>query len=227
MMILAIDTALAAASVCLFEAGAPEPLAADRLPLVRGHDAALMPMIARIVGPEGFARIDRVAVTVGPGSFTGLRIGIAAAQGIGLARKIPVVGVSTLAAFAADAVAQGGDQPIVAAVDARHGRVFLEIFTANGRSLRPPALTPIGDVVTFMRGRTVRLVGSAAPMLAIEAWQSGIAATVAGDTTAPNIAFVARLGLLADPASAPPRPLYLKDADVTVSAAPRPVAPTR
>jgi len=216
--LLALDTALGAASACVFDSNNAEVLAEERIVLSRGHDLVLLSMLGRVVSVVGFERIDRVAVSVGPGSFTGLRIGIAAAHGVGLSRDLAVVGVSTLSAFAAPAVEQGGDSPIAAVIDMRHGRVCIGVFAPDGRSLTEPAIVSATEVSRLFAKRPVRLVGSAAPLVAVECWQRGVAATVVGETIAPDIRFVARLGALADPDDAPPRPLYIKEPDVALPA---------
>src|ERR1700710_1431126 len=106
MRLLAIDTALAAcaAAVCDTESGI---LAIESEPMARGHAEAIMPMIARVMAKAqiGFDKLDRIAVTVGPGSFTGLRVGVSAARGIALASGKPAIGLSTLAALAAPFIA--------------------------------------------------------------------------------------------------------------------------
>ncbi len=226
MRILAIDTALAAVSACVLTEGATRPDAEETLGMERGHAEALIPLIERVIGglDGGFQSIDRVAVTVGPGSFTGLRVGIAAARAIALAWSIPAVGVSTLAALAAPLILDEKPGMIGVAVDARHGHVFFAAFDDDGRIRVPPRFAPIGDAVRQLGNGPLRLAGSGAPLLAIEAWSHGLAAEIAGNRITPDIAFVARLGLLADPASAPPRPLYLKapDAKPQAKAAPAP-----
>ena len=181
----------------------------------RGHAEALIPLIERVMaGTEGgFASLDRIGVTVGPGSFTGLRVGIAAARAIALAWSIPAVGVSTLAALAAPLILDDRTGTIGVAVDARHGHVFFAAFHADGRILVPPRFAAVSDAMRQLGEGPLRLAGSGAPILAIEAWSRGISADIVGDRIAPDIAYVARLGLLADPASAPPRPLYLKAPD--------------
>src|SRR6202049_2571874 len=102
MRILAIDTALEACAAGVIEMP-DRVLAQESLAMARGHAEALMPLLARVMDQAGigFDALDRIAVTVGPGSFTGLRVGIAAARGIALATGKPAVGVSTLAALAA------------------------------------------------------------------------------------------------------------------------------
>jgi len=99
MRLLAIDTSLPAVSVCIYDGDAQQAVARETLPMQKGHAEAVMPMIERVArAGGGFASLDRVAVTVGPGSFTGIRIGVAAARGIALACGVEAVGVSTLAA---------------------------------------------------------------------------------------------------------------------------------
>ena len=101
-----------------------------------------MPLLARVMDEAGleFAQIDRIAVTTGPGSFTGLRVGIAAARGIALAAGKPAVGLSTLSAFAAPQMAAAGDRaPVVAAIDARHDNIYLQVFDPGGPHARRAA----------------------------------------------------------------------------------------
>src|SRR5438105_1650385 len=120
MRILAIDTALAACSAAVFDSAQNSVLAGESLPMKRGHAEALMPLIARVMDAAGveFDELDRVVVTVGPGSFTGLRVGISAARGIALAAGKPARGVTTLAAYAAPHMANE-DVLVAAAIDAR------------------------------------------------------------------------------------------------------------
>ena len=215
MKILAIDTALPAVAACVLTEGATMAESEETLGMERGHAEALIPLIDRVVGrvEGGFAALDRVAVTVGPGSFTGLRVGIAAARAIALACSIPAVGVSTLAALAAPLILDEATGTIVVAVDARHGHVFYAAFHADGGIFRMPRFASKQDAINDLGTGPLRLAGSGAPILAIEAWQRGVAADIVGDRITPDINYVARLGLLADPASAPPRPLYLKAPD--------------
>ena len=137
MRILALDTALPAVCACVLDTATPEPLASETIVMERGHAEALLPLVERVMAKVegGFASLDRIAVTVGPGSFTGIRVAISAARSFGVALDIPVVGVSTLAAFAAPLVlepwapAKKPASPlppvIVPAIDARHGQVYL------------------------------------------------------------------------------------------------------
>jgi tRNA threonylcarbamoyladenosine biosynthesis protein TsaB len=218
MRILALDTALGACSAGLLEEGVPEPLAGETIFMSRGHAEALLPMIDRVVArcPGGFAGLDRIAVTTGPGSFTGIRIGIAAARAIGLACEIPVVGLSTLAALAAPLIAEGVEGTVAAAIDALHANVYFQVFSARGRTLVQPRLVAVREAARLLGSGPIRITGSGAPMLAIEAWSIGLKADVTGALVAPDINFVARLGLLSDPQTALPTPYYLKAPDAKI-----------
>ncbi len=214
--ILAIDTALNAASACVYEEGAAAPESSETILMQRGHAEALLPLVDRVMAQAqgGFAALGRIAVTVGPGSFTGLRVGIAAARAIGIACNVPVVGVSTLAALAAPLIVAQKPGLVAAAIDAGHGNVYFAAFGADGRAIVSPRVAPVRDAVRLLGAGPIRMAGSGAPMLAIEAWSAHLAAEVVGEVGIPDIGFVARLGLLADPATAPARPLYLKAPDI-------------
>src|SRR5947209_1563563 len=118
MRILAIDTSCGAASVAVVESGQVEPLAVISRTMARGHAEALAPMVEEVVRriKPGAASLDRIAVTTGPGSFTGIRVGLALARAMGLGLGIPVVGVSTLAAFAAQLLSKPQQGIIAAAI---------------------------------------------------------------------------------------------------------------
>jgi len=210
--VLAIDTALGACAVCVAEAGRILPLSLDIEEMATGHAEALMPMVERVMSQidGGFASLERVAVSVGPGSFTGLRVGIAAARAIGLAAGVPVVGVSTLAAYAAPLVNPQESGVIAVGIDARHGALFFQAFTAAGRTIVLPRVISAREAGRAIGSGPVRLAGSGAAALATEAMALGLKASIADMRPAPDIAWIARLGLAADPATATPKPLYLR-----------------
>src|SRR6201747_259930 len=114
MLILAIDTALDACAAGVLDTDAGEMIASESQAMKRGHAEALMPLIGRVMKDSGiaFATLDRIAVTTGPGSFTGLRVGLSAARGLALAADRPAVGLTTLAAYAAPIVASNGEHPV-------------------------------------------------------------------------------------------------------------------
>jgi tRNA threonylcarbamoyladenosine biosynthesis protein TsaB len=215
--ILAIDTALGACSVCVSVDGQPEPLVEESQQMTTGQAEAIMPMIERVMSEieGGFSSLDRVAVSIGPGSFTGLRIGISAARAIGLAAGIPVVGVSTLSAYAAPQINTEEPGVIAIGIDARHGSLFFQAFTSAGRSIILPRVITVKEASRLVGSGPVRIAGSGAPALAVETMSLGIKATIVDMNPAPTIAWVARLGLAADPATALAKPLYLRPPGAT------------
>jgi tRNA threonylcarbamoyl adenosine modification protein YeaZ len=215
LRILAIDTALGACAACVLDEAHESLLGAETMPMERGQAEALVPLLDRVVGAVegGFSALDRVAVTIGPGSFTGLRVGIAAARAIGLAARVPVVGVTTLSALLAALVAADTRRLMAAAIDARHGAVFFQAVARGGVTVAGPALLTGREAVRAIGAGPVALIGSGAPLVAAEARVLGLDAVVADTPAAPDIALVARLGLSADPARALPKPLYLRAPD--------------
>ncbi|MBO0752652.1 MAG: tRNA (adenosine(37)-N6)-threonylcarbamoyltransferase complex dimerization subunit type 1 TsaB [Bradyrhizobiaceae bacterium] len=214
MRILAIDTALEACSAAVLDT-ADDGLTARSLPMVRGHAEALMPLIAAAMSDAAveFAELDRIAVTVGPGSFTGLRVGVAAARAIGLAAGKPAVGVTTLAALAAPFFDDGIGGTVMSIIDARHDRVYMQLFGPGGRSLVAPRIATVHIATHAALAGPTRIVGNATAL--IEAmWPAGEPAPSVSAVRAPDVAWVARLGAASDDLTAPVRPLYLSDADV-------------
>jgi tRNA threonylcarbamoyl adenosine modification protein YeaZ len=214
MRVLAIDTALAACSAAILDTNGGI-IARESLPMLRGHAEALMPLIGRIMDAAhtAFRDVDRVVVTTGPGSFTGLRVGIAAARGIALATGKPAVGLSTLSAYAAPYLADDDNAPVVVAIDARHSHVYLQVFAAGGRTVTGPRLAPLNEAVRAAAAAPARIVGSAAQMVA-----DGLAVTDAtplhvDGAGAPDIDWVARMGAALPDGQSPPKPQYLRAPD--------------
>jgi len=160
-----------------------------------------------------FTSLDRIAVTVGPGSFTGLRVGISAARGLALAAKRPAVGLTTLSAYAATVVGQSGTAPVISAIDARHDHVYFQVTGGDGSSLITPRVAPIAEVLDASRFGAPHLVGNAARILA-DRWPADAPPPFRVDSfPAPDIAWVAWLGAAVDPETAPARPYYLRAPD--------------
>jgi len=219
MLILAIDTALDACSAAVLDTRASRTIATESQSMKRGHAEALMPQIGRVMKESGlpFAALDRVAVTTGPGSFTGLRVGLSAARGIGLAAGKPVVGLTTLSAYAAPIVSENGEHPILVAIDARHDQVYFQVVSANGSSLIRPKVAPISEALAASRFGALHLVGNAAKILA-DHWPSDAPAPIQVDAQpAPDITWVAWLGAAVEPGTAPPKPYYLRAPDAKPS----------
>ncbi len=167
MIVLALDTALAATSVAVLDG--EKVLATRSEPMERGHQERLAGIVRDTMDEAkiDFEALDRIGVTVGPGSFTGLRVGLAFAKGLALALDIPCIGVGTLEALAASVRAVG---PVVAAIDARRGQVYLQIFR-NGAALTAPEALTIENAkarLDQVGAGASTLVGSGGPLLRSE-----------------------------------------------------------
>ena len=207
MRILAIDTTLEACSAAVVDGD--RVLASRSEPMQRGHQERLGPLVAQTMRAAGiaFADLERIGVTTGPGSFTGLRVGLAFAKGLALALGLPCVGVGALEALAASAPG-GGD--VAAVADARRGQIYLQLFRA-GRPMGGPEVMEAAAAALrlreFARG-AVTLVGSAAGLL-----ETGLDGARIADVQAPDPAVVARLAAAAPDPTGPPRPVYLRAPD--------------
>jgi len=214
MRVLIVDTALGACTACVVEDGRRLGLRAELM--TKGHQERLAGMVRDAVAEAGgdFEAIDRIGVTVGPGSFTGLRVGLAFAQGLGAALDRPVVGVSTLDALAAS-VDQAG--LVAAVIDARRGQVYARLFR-DGVALGPAealSLEAATDLVLdAAAGTTPALVGSGAAVL-VDSFPERLGLAEAASLAAPSPEALARLAAAADPAIALPAPLYLRAPDAT------------
>jgi tRNA threonylcarbamoyladenosine biosynthesis protein TsaB len=209
MIVLGLDTCLAACSVAVSDGA--RVLAAEREVMARGHQERLAPMAERVMAEAGlpFSALERIGVTVGPGSFTGLRVGLAFAKGLGAALGAPVAGVGALEALAAEA-----EGLVFAAVDARRAQVYLQGFE-DGRALMAPDALALGTaaarVAEIAAGRPLTLVGSGAPLLAELAPGAAVLTPEGADAR-----LVARIAAGREPA--PARPLYLRAPDARLSA---------
>jgi tRNA threonylcarbamoyladenosine biosynthesis protein TsaB len=215
MLILAIDTALDACAAAVLDTDAGKLIAQESQAMKRGHAEALMPLIARVMKASGiaFAALDRIAVTTGPGSFTGLRVGLSAARGIALAAAKPAVGLTTLTAFAAPFVGENSPHPVLSAIDARHDHVYFQLVSGDGGSLVKPKVAPIEEVLAASRFGAPHLVGNAAGILA-DRWPADAPAPIKVDVQpAPDINWVAWVGAAVNPETAPAKPYYLRAPD--------------
>ena len=215
MLILAIDTALDACAAAVLDTDAAKIIAQESQAMKRGHAEALMPLIARVMKASGiaFTSLDRIAVTKGPGSFTGLRVGLSAARGIGLAAGKPVVGLTTLTAYAAPFVGEKSEHPIISAIDARHDHVYFQVVSGDGGSLVKAKVAPISEALDASHYGAPHLVGNAAKILA-DRWPSDAPPPFKVDAQpAPDISWVAWLGAAVNSQTAPASPYYLRAPD--------------
>ena len=136
-----------------------------------------------------------------------------AARGIALAAGKPAIGLSTLAGFAAPLIAEDDSTQVVAAIDARHDHVYLQVFGIGGRTLVAPRIATLRDAVRAAMTGPARIIGSAASLVAA-AWPKAEPAPLAVEQRgAPDIGWIARLGAAAAGGHGPPKPLYLRAPD--------------
>lgn len=214
MKILGVDTALGACSAAVLEDGCV--LARRHVAMERGHAEALAPMVAEVMSEAGlaFAALDRLAVTVGPGTFTGQRVGLAFMRALRIALKKPLLGVTSLGAMGAEALAETGALSAAVVHDARRGEVYLELV---GDFADPPVLTTFEDAAARIKAQpsALALAGTATASMAKVVESPNLRLTA---ITAPDAVWVARLGALLVPPQAPPRPLYLRAPDAKLPA---------
>jgi tRNA threonylcarbamoyladenosine biosynthesis protein TsaB len=207
--VLALDAALEACQAAVLDE--ERVLAQASEPMQRGHQEALGPMVQSVMARAGvgFAELDRIGVTLGPGSFTGVRVGLAFAKGLALALNVPLIGVGTLEALAASAGAEG---TVTAAIDARRGRIYLQSFR-DGVALDEPrsvALEDAGQELAALGPQ--RIVGPGASLL------QGLAGAEPVPMQAPDPVALARLTARSPRPDGPPRPIYLRAPDARPSA---------
>ncbi len=221
MLVLALDTAMSACSVALVSGG--DTLAVRSRAMERGHAEALMPMIESVMseGKRAYADLDLVAATVGPGAFTGIRIGLAAARGIALAANKPCIGVTTLEALASAARTVRRDA-VLAVVESRRADLFAQAFDSSGlhigeaESLPPEGLPELVRAANLTPGFV--LAGDGAMRARKALAEAGIAAEVCAGTDAPDPARIAALAAERHGrgAARAPKPFYLRPPDVTL-----------
>ena len=209
MIVLGLDTCLSSCSVAVLDG--ERVLGAAREVMARGHQERLAPMAQEVMAQAGldFRQLERIGVTVGPGSFTGLRVGIAFAKGLVLALELPAVGIGSLEALAREA--EGLVFPII---DARRGQVYLQAFESGQALMAPDAVSAevaAARIAELSQGRAFTLVGSGAALLQPFAPDAAVIAAEGADAR-----HVAALAAGRRPAAL--RPLYLRAPDAKLPA---------
>ena len=191
---LAIDTAAPRLQLALLLADGSADVSVDAI--ATGHAELIFARIASLLARNEltYADLERIAVTTGPGSFTGLRIGLSAARGFGLARAIPVLGVPSLLAISLSA-AEG---PVTVLLDARRDEAYFQLFGAPGVPMLPPQILPMAVA------------------------QAGvIPGSTLLESPFVDIALVARYAAAADPNTHSPEAAYVRSADAKPQSAAR------
>ena len=223
MILLGLDTALGACSAALVDGA--RVLAHEHQAMQRGHAEALAPMVERVMRESGisFSQLERVAVTTGPGTFTGQRVGLAFARALGVALAKPVIGITTLDAMAEQALTQLHLPLAIAVADAKRGEVYFGVRSANGETLIAPELIAIEavadrmDALAFSKGHAIAVAGTASetikPLIEAAGWLAADSAV-----RQPDAVFVAKLAVDA-PLGQTPKPLYLREPDAKLPGA--------
>lgn len=229
MKLLAFDTTTRQLAACVWQDG-PTPhgqvVAGRTLAMERGHAEALVPLLQEIMAEAGtvYQALDGVAVTCGPGAFTGIRIGLATARGIALAADIPAIGVGTLEALAATAAGDAGGRDVLALLDTKRRDLYAALFDGKGACLAPPQVTVPNEVPALLRPDQPTLIAGDAEALLGEVMlpasaevtgrYPGPAAGAIAQLAAARLAAAGRVGDL----GGPPEPVYLRPPEARLPA---------
>ncbi|GLQ80037.1 tRNA (adenosine(37)-N6)-threonylcarbamoyltransferase complex dimerization subunit type 1 TsaB [Mesorhizobium huakuii] len=211
MKVLAIDCAASLCAACVYDAAAGRELGRSGLDLGKGHAEHLMTVIAEALNAAAtdYAGLGAIAVSVGPGSFTGLRVGVSTARGLALALKIPAIGVTTLEALAAEAAAAFPGHAVLAALDAGREEIHAALYDKALVLTYGPAVTTLPEATALARETSAALAGTAAVQIAESA---GRGSDIGPRTATADILTYARLAA-AKGEGERPKPLYLRGAD--------------
>lgn len=219
MNILGFDTCFESCSVAVGRGlGTPGAVIVQRNePMATGQAERLMPMIAAAMDEAGlaFGDLDRIAVTHGPGTFTGMRIGVAAARALALSLEIPVVSLTSLEVMAESPAlgpVRSRGTPVVIAVDARRGQVYAQHFGPGGQVSEPRIMVVAEAAGAAVAGK-MAAAGSGAPLMAKAARPAGHDIVALLPDLRPIMADALTLAMARSPVAAPPRPLYLRPPD--------------
>ncbi len=222
MKLLAVDTALSACSAALLDGDAVLVHAFEEMQ--RGHAERLAPMVQELMAGSaiGFEALDRLAVTIGPGTFTGQRVGYAFMRGLRLALRRPLVGVTTLAAMARAAMEETRSNAAAVLHDAKRGEVYFTLV-ANSETVIADRLVSFDDAVGMTRNLANNIdgglaVAGTAAREAVEVLRAAGCNPVQSKIVAPDALWVARLALTAPEPVTIPRPLYLRPPDARLPA---------
>ena len=214
--ILALDTSAGACSVACLQG---ENVVTENYEcFARGHAEAVVPMVASVMTNSGlhYDQLDGIAVTIGPGTFTGIRIGLAAARGLALASSKPMVGVTTFEAIAHGV--QPNTRSVLVVLDARRGQLYAQLFDFMLMPVGPPSVLPVQNIPSLKPPGQYVVAGTgvalARPYLLDSTVSEG---DVIFDTGSglPRAAVVARIARIRKPQLPTTiRPIYLRAPDV-------------
>lgn len=210
MITLAVDTAAHLCAACVYDGDRDKVLASVTEDIGRGHAERLFAVIGKALEQAAldYGHLQRLGVCIGPGSFTGVRVGVAAMRGLSLALSIPAVGITLFEALA-ETAPKGTSLMVL--LDARRGEVYAQLYDGLCNPDGPPAVLSVADAAHLARQSGAALTGSGARLL-FEA-DDPLTETIIGDASTADIDMIARLAARAPAPDTPPRPLYLRSAD--------------
>ena len=209
-MLLAIETSNQLCGACLFDRDTSGTIASKTIDIGKGHAELLMGVISDVLGQAhtDYAKLTSIAVCAGPGSFTGIRVGVSAAIGFSVALDVPVVGVTSLQALAFERVNTSTE--ILCLIDAHRGDVYAQLFSADGKPLDAPRQIALDDIAMMPSLQTKLLCGSGFSML--QAAHPELKLQVTGGSNLPAVESIARASMNVAMCVAA-KPLYLRRPD--------------
>ena len=213
MSLLAIDTSANLCAACVLDTDTGSERGRIVRDIGKGHAELLMGVIEETlkISNADYASLRRIAVSTGPGSFTGVRVGVATTRGFALALRIPATGVTTLEAVAAETRRQFPARPVMVAIDARREELYAAIYDEFGNILYAPAVISLQDAALLAREYRPVLAGSAAAMVAEAAAPDTF--DVGSLAATADIGVYAALAAARDPSGEKPKPVYLREPD--------------
>lgn len=212
MKLLAVDSAASLCAACVWDTEAERELGRSVADIGKGHAERLMATIAEALAAAGadYSDLGRLAVSTGPGSFTGVRVGVSAVRGLALALKVPATGVTTLDALAVEAAITFPSRPVMVAIEAGRGDLYVALYDDAGKMSYDACVLTFADALALATKAVPVLCGSAAPKIAeamADALDLGPLAATA------DIATYAKIAARRQSPTDKPRPVYLREPD--------------
>ncbi|MEM6461816.1 MAG: tRNA (adenosine(37)-N6)-threonylcarbamoyltransferase complex dimerization subunit type 1 TsaB [Pseudomonadota bacterium] len=206
MITLSVDTAAHLCAACIYDASRDQVLARCVEDIGRGHAERLFTVIETALNNAavGYDDVQQLGVCVGPGSFTGVRIAVAAVRGFSLALSVPASGVTVFDGLALEAPR---GRPFLVLLDARRGEVYARLYDETGAAVSPPAALSLFDAQKLAQRHDAALIGSGASLMTDAGW------TIYSEAATAPVETIARLAADAGSQREKPKPLYLRAAD--------------
>lgn len=213
MILLAIDCAASLCAASVYDVGAGRELGRSVRDLGKGHAEHLMAVIDEALAQAGksYADLGRIAVSTGPGSFTGVRVAVSAARGFSLALKVPAVGVTTLEALAAETRAALGPCKVLAALDAGRAELHAAVYDEYGQAVHEPAVLTLDEAAAIATSEAMALAGTAMQLIAGAV--TGKVFELGPVSATADIGSYARIAAVKAGDGERPKPIYLRAPD--------------